>query len=193
MAFRSRAPQPEASVAVAVEMEECDIRNLSHLNAHPALAPLYAKRGEIRERQHALAQDINGHAQALYRLQSTQDFSAMVARRELQDKLEALERQGAALEAQLREVQQALEVSEEQVKAEMRPVLAREGVPIVEELLEVLDRLADVVQRYSAYGQRTHRLLNAHLVPMLWALAHIANCSEPLRRVLAKLQRESQA
>jgi chromosome segregation ATPase len=193
MAFRSRAPQPEASVAVEVGAEEVDIRNLSHLNAHPALAPLYAKRGEIRERQHALAQDINGHTQALYQLQSIQDFAATVARRELQDKLDALERQGAALEAQLREVQQALEATEERVKAEMTPSLAREGVPIVEELLEVLDRLADVVQRYSAYGQRTRRLLNAHLVPLLWSLTYIRVCSEPLRRVLAKLQRESQA
>ena len=192
MAFRSRAPQSETPGAVAVEAEEVDIRNLSHLNAHPALAPLYAKRGEIRERQHVLAQEISAHAQALSRLQSPQDFSATVARRELQDKLDALERQGAALEAQLREVQQALEATEERVTAAMRPGLAREGVPIVEELLEVLDRLADVVQRYSVYGQRTHRRLNAHLVPLPWVLAHILGCTEPLRGVLAKLQRVSQ-
>jgi septal ring factor EnvC (AmiA/AmiB activator) len=174
------------------EAKEFDIQNISHLHEVPIVAELYSKRGSLCEHQHALEAQLREAQQALARLQNTQDFSATVARRELQDTLEDLERQGAALEAQLREVQQTLEATEERVTAAMTPTLAREGVPIVEELLEVLDRLADVVQRYSAYGQRTRRLLNTHLVPLLWSLAYILGCREPLRRVLAKLQRVSQ-
>jgi hypothetical protein len=111
---------------------------------------------------------------------------------ELYSKRGSLHENQHALEAQLREVQQTLEATEERVTAAMTPTLAREGVPIVEELLAILERLDDAVQRYSAYGHRTRRLLNAHLVLLPWSLAYIPGCSEPLRRVLAKLQRVSQ-
>jgi hypothetical protein len=176
---------------VSTGVDAVDLAQLDHLNQQPALKVLFEHRSELRARLVTVEEEGKALRRTLFALRQEDDFQARVSRRETQDKLEDLERKGAALEADLRAVQAEIATTADAVKIELTPLLAADGVPLTEELLNAVQQLADITARYAAFSERTRRLRGSPLVAVPWAIACLPGCVVPIERTLEHLQRLS--
>jgi hypothetical protein len=172
-------------------VETVDLTKLDHLNQHPALKVLFEHRSELRARLGAVEEEGKALRRTLYGLHDDATFAGSVQRREVEDTLADREREALSLETTLRTLQGEIETAQETAKAQLLPIICEEGRPLLVELLDVLERLADVKDRYEAYAQRSRRMLNSALVPQFWLLAAVPATMVEAQRVLARLQQRS--
>lgn len=171
--------------------EAVDLTQIDHLNKHPALTPLFARRSELRARLDAVEEEGKALRRTLYGLRDDVTFAGGVQRREVEDKLADRERAALSLETALRTLQVEVEAAGDRGKAELTPLLAGEGTAPVQELLDALERLAHIAPRVAAFSQRSRRLLGTSLASLPWTSPALDACIKQMQHMRERLQRLS--
>jgi hypothetical protein len=168
--------------------EAVDIAHLTHLGEHPAMQPLFERRTALRKRLAAIREAHTAHRRRVYELRNvTDDFSAIAARKEAERRITDLEDEGGAAEAELRQLQATIETTEAAVKAELRPILAAAGVPVLTALVATLAQLAQVASDYETYSTRYQNILGDSALPT-FGFNYLPACRTHAQETLTRLQ-----
>jgi hypothetical protein len=181
--MRTATAKPPSSATEAV-----DLAYLMHLGQHPVLKPLFERRTALRTRLAAIRQEHTVHRRRVYELRDvTNDFSAIATRKEAERRITDLEDEGGAAEAELRQLQVTIETTEAAVKVELRPLLAREGIPIMSSLIAALEQLATTSAAYEAYSARHRSIVGDGSLPS-FGFDRLGACCTYAQEALARLQ-----
>src|SRR2546430_11891041 len=100
--------------------ESFDITSLTRLADHPSLAPLFARRVGLNQRLATLAHAVQGLRQQLGGLPlDGGSFATATQRRTLEDRLSEHEREGAAIEEELRGLADEIAPVEDPLRAQV--------------------------------------------------------------------------
>jgi chromosome segregation ATPase len=164
--------------------EAVDLTQLSHRNAHPALAPLLARRIELRQRLQAIRDETIVIRRELYpAFEQAETFSV---RRSSNTRLAALEAEGAEVEQALAALHPEIEATEEAVAAQLKGPLATEGLQVVTRLVAALEEVMEAGEAYSTYSRRCQGLLGISLVPSV-VFSYLPACLQSVQRAAERL------
>lgn len=182
MALMTTKKQPQTPVETSALLQ------LERLTDHPRLAPLVARRATIKERLEVIRKEHLTLGREAYELQGDPDFASQARRREIEDVKAALEREGGALQGELRTLQPEIELIEAQARAELAPVQAAEGVPVLQTLVAAFEHLQAASQRYIEYRQACFRRSGGYMVQTDYGFVYLPQCIGLARADLERLQ-----